>query len=96
MVEFTKVDAWVLQVSDKFAEVTQFFNSEYYEGFAEWEESTWSLLEPYVEDVPRELILEEIYLPLKSSPMPMGYTHRYSSEIRHPRIRLGHLTKHVS
>jgi DGQHR domain-containing protein len=65
MVEFTKVDAWVLQVSEKFAEVTQFFNSEYYEGFAEWEESTWSVLEPYIEDVPRELIMEEIYIPLK-------------------------------
>ena len=66
MIPFQKLDAWVLEVSDKFSEVTQFFNSEYYEEFAEWEESTWNLLEPFIEEVPKSVVVEEIYLPVKT------------------------------
>ena len=62
MIPFQKLDAWILEVSDKFAEVTQFFNSEYYEEFAEWEESTWNLLEPFIEEVPKSVVIEDIYL----------------------------------
>ena len=59
-----KVETWISQVSEAFADVTQFQNSEYYSEFAEWEETTWTVLEVFNDEIPIEIVNNEIFQPL--------------------------------
>ena len=43
------IELWLRQISESFAEVNQFQNSDNYELFANWEESVWQLLEAHDE-----------------------------------------------
>ena len=43
------IELWLRQISESFAEVNQFQNSDNYELFANWEESVWELLEEHDE-----------------------------------------------
>lgn len=45
MLEKEIIESWLRQVSERFTEVNQFYNSAYYEPFANWEESVWNDLE---------------------------------------------------
>ena len=59
-----KVDTWIREVSERFADVTQFQNSEYYIEFAEWEEAAWEELEEFNDEVSNDIIYNEIFLSL--------------------------------
>ena len=43
------IELWLHEISESFAGVNQFQNSDHYEYFAEWEESVWNLLEEHDE-----------------------------------------------
>ena len=43
------IELWLRQISESFAEVNQFQNSDNYELFANWEQSVWELLETHDE-----------------------------------------------
>ena len=49
------VELWLHQISESFATVNQFQNSDHYEYFADWEESVWILLDEY-DELPVEVI----------------------------------------
>ena len=66
MVAIDKLKAWICEVSEKFADVTQFQNSEHYSDFAEWEETVLNLLDEYEGDCPEDVVTDQIFSPLRA------------------------------
>ena len=64
MIPDSKAEAWLREVSERFADIPQFSNSHFYDGFAEWEEQAWEILEANENELTRNLMLNEIYDPV--------------------------------
>ena len=61
MIRTQKAVKWITKVSDVFAENSQFYDSRFYNEFAEWEERTWNWLEDYLEEFPEQEFTDTIY-----------------------------------
>jgi len=61
MIQTKKAVKWITKVSDVFAESSQFYDSRFYNEFAEWEERTWNWLEDYLEEFPEQEFTDTIY-----------------------------------
>nr|AIF19787.1 hypothetical protein [uncultured marine group II/III euryarchaeote KM3_87_G01] len=65
MVLIEKVELWIREVAERFAGVNQFYNSAYYEPFANWEEEVWNDLEEYTDECPDEF-MERVFADVHS------------------------------
>ena len=65
MVSTQVIQNWIIEIAERFANISQFQNSEFYNDFAEWEEAALNLIDE--EDVfPDDVLVEEIYNPLRA------------------------------
>lgn len=61
MIPVAKANEWISKVSETFADNGQFYDSMFYNEFAEWEERAWVWLEDYPEQFPNQEFTELIY-----------------------------------
>ena len=66
MVSVQQIKDWIEQIAEKFANISQFQNSEFYNDFAEWEDAALNLLDVYEEECPDKVLFEKIYNPLRT------------------------------